>query len=280
MEKTFHDLLHLPWEIRLPILFRLSLPFGIKTKRGGEGELFYSLRPYLPSDPKKKIAFRQSAKRGIWLVREMDSPQSLRILIEIDLTPSMEYPPGEENKKSWGIALSLVVAHTALATGHTVDIVQGGVPERVTRKDSLLPLFFTFLNDQTTLFPVFPEGRYDLYILVGDLLDPTLLERVAERKRFPISKKGSIRFLEILHPHELDIPFHKPVQFIDPEQTVWIREGERENLWEEYEKNFSSYRGKIHQLLEEKGIEKGIYLVGEDPISALHFLHEGNFSSR
>lgn len=100
----------------------------------GEGDEFFALRDYIPGDDVRRIAWRVSARRGAWVVRELTRDNSRTVIFLLD--SSRPAQPSEDFEEHFEDAVELVASLGATllsrqyivgleAPGHSVEHGEG-----------------------------------------------------------------------------------------------------------------------------------------------------------
>jgi uncharacterized protein (DUF58 family) len=100
----------------------------------GEGDEFFALRDYLPGDDVRRIAWRVSARRGAWVVRELTRDNSRTVIFLLDTNFPAPPPEGFEEHFEDAVELVASLGVTLLsrqyivgleAPGHSVEHGEG-----------------------------------------------------------------------------------------------------------------------------------------------------------
>ncbi len=81
--------------MRAAVVEKLPGPAGVARSAAADGEEYFSIREYLPGDEIRRIAWRISARLGVWMVREMSRQHSRFVIFALDTrwTPEVDRFP-------------------------------------------------------------------------------------------------------------------------------------------------------------------------------------------
>lgn len=104
-----------------------------------DGDEFFSLREYMPGDELRRIAWRISARMGVWMVREMSRQHSRFVIFALD-TRRLTDLPGfddlfeEAVEVTASLAVSLLKRHYHVTVSSPAGAVEGGYGSHQERK--------------------------------------------------------------------------------------------------------------------------------------------------
>jgi uncharacterized protein (DUF58 family) len=112
--------------VRPAVLEQVSGVRSVPRIVRGEGDDFFSLRDYVPGDDIRQVAWRASARRGSYVVRELarQTSRSVAIVLDTCLNGDAAVSPGDF-EEAVDLAASLAVAF--LRKGYAVSVVTPGL---------------------------------------------------------------------------------------------------------------------------------------------------------
>lgn len=108
--------------MRAAVVEQLPGPVATARSASADGEEYFSIREYIPGDEIRRIAWRLSARRGTWMVREMSHQHSRFVVFALDTRPA----PGIENfpeRFEEAIEVTASLAVTLLKRQYNVGII-------------------------------------------------------------------------------------------------------------------------------------------------------------
>jgi len=96
------------------------------------------VREYAPGDPLRHIHWRQTARTGSLAVIEFEEPQTVNLVIVLDLQQGTEFGEGLETTLETGVSLAASLAQQAIQTGASLRLV---LPEDAAATDSAIASF-------------------------------------------------------------------------------------------------------------------------------------------
>ncbi|HYE78551.1 MAG TPA: DUF58 domain-containing protein [bacterium] len=91
-----------------------------------QGTHFKELRPYSPGDELRLIDWKATARRGQYVVRELEPDRSQSLMILLDTGRSMRTPVGEATRLDYALHAALVLAYVASQRGDLVGAAAFG----------------------------------------------------------------------------------------------------------------------------------------------------------
>jgi uncharacterized protein (DUF58 family) len=203
-----------------------------RSPHRGASVIFAEHREYRPGDDLRLLDWRAFARSDRYTIKHFEQETHLRAQLLLDVSPSMGYDGGDPatDKRSYAATLLAAMAFILLGQGDAVGVLtldaasRDGIPARAHpgQLDAILSLLAQHLatGARTELKAALEAcsermGRRGLVVLASDLLDfePAALEPLS---RLHTLGHDAIVF-HVLHPHELDFPFHERMRFLDPE---------------------------------------------------------------
>jgi hypothetical protein len=275
------ELLNLPLELQVKIFSRGLLSGEIQTRKPRGSQIFLTIREYRFGDPLRALDFRGSARKNRWLIREWERYSHLRLGLWLDTTPSMGYTP-PSSKFSLLKLFAGVLGAKALSRNHRIYLRSAGGDPLSFHSSTQIPLY---LDSLITLKPQeewkdgnpFPPGL-DLLYLLSDFMDPGQLP-LLERFLFHLaSSQVELRFLQILHPDEVDFGFPGDHFFLfsDLEAPSLKKRLSPVKIRDRYLRRIEDHWLKIRALAFKHSVRFYRWVMGkEDPFTALRFLFFG-----
>ena len=88
------------------------------------------VREYAPGDPLRRIHWRQTARTGKLSVIEFEEPQSVNLVIALDLMRGTEVGEGLATTLEYGVRLAASMAQEATQQGASVQLLTAAEPDR------------------------------------------------------------------------------------------------------------------------------------------------------
>jgi uncharacterized protein (DUF58 family) len=279
--EELRELLNLPLELAVSVLSRSLLSGGIQTRKPRGGETFLVTREYRFGDPLRTIDFRGSARRNRWLVRERERYSTLRLALWLDTTPSMVYTP-PVTKFDLLKLFAGVVGAKALSRNHQVYLIgsRGDIFSFYTPIQ--VPLFLDRIsalqaNEEWMDGSSFPASL-DLVILISDFMDPAQLHLLEKYLRTFDPARVELRFLQILHPDEVDFGFPRDRVFLfsDLEASSLKRKIQPASARDSYLQRVEEHWQRVKTLAQRYSARFWRWvLLRDDAVTALRFLFFG-----
>ncbi len=254
------------------------------SPRRGTSLEFSEHTEYSPGDDLRHLDWRVVAKTDRYYLKRYEDERLQRAVLVVDASGSMAFgagPGGVRGSKYHHAArIAVAMAAALVRQGDAVGLVVaggGGVPGLPVRRgrDHLAAVV-------EVLGGVAPGGRADLagvlaevarragrsaaVFLVSDLLDPEAegLEPVAELRARGLSP----RVVHLLHPDEIDLPYHGTTRFRDlegPAELVLDPEAVRRA----YRDEIRSFVRAVAVGADRLGIPYAFLSAGDDPADGL-----------
>ncbi|NLV41860.1 MAG: DUF58 domain-containing protein [Candidatus Hydrogenedentes bacterium] len=109
--------------VRLSALEQLPGASVAPRRSMADGDEYVSLREYVPGDDTRLIAWRVSARRGVWMVREMGFGNVRAVMLFLDTVP--DGLPGFEDRFEDAVELTASIAATLLQRQYSVGLLAG-----------------------------------------------------------------------------------------------------------------------------------------------------------
>ncbi|HPO15762.1 MAG TPA: DUF58 domain-containing protein [Candidatus Hydrogenedentes bacterium] len=125
--------------LRTSTVEQLPGPASVARAAVADGDEFFSLREYLPGDELRRIAWRISARMGVWMVREMSRQHSRFVIFALDTRHLTDLPDfdnlfEEAVELTASLAVSLLKRHYHVTVTSPAGAVEGGYGPHQERK--------------------------------------------------------------------------------------------------------------------------------------------------
>ncbi len=227
---------------------------------------FAEHRPYTPGDEIRRIDWLAYARTDRLYVKLHEQQTNLRCQVILDASSSMNYASAKTSKFQYARYLAALISYLMLsqqdAVGLSVfdNILQHHI--NPSAKFAGLQRIFDILDkttpkSTTALVTVLHElaerlKQRGLIILISDLLDePDSVMRALQHFVF---KKHQVIVFHVLDPSELDFPFTKLANFIDPETGHQVLTDPRQ-VRTEYLKSLDDFLNIYRRQCSDAGIE-------------------------
>lgn len=203
-----------------------------RSPHRGASVIFAEHREYRPGDDLRLLDWRAFARSDRFTIKHFEQETHLRAHLLLDVSASMRFDGGDPatDKLSYAATVLAAMAFILLGQGDAVgvltldDALRDSLPARARpgQLDAILELLGQQSAGQarTGLKAALEAcgeriGRRGLVVFASDLLDfePTALEPL---NHLHALGHDAIVF-HVLHPHEIDFPFHERARFLDPE---------------------------------------------------------------
>lgn len=220
----------------------------------GQSVEFTEHRPYFPGDEIRRIDWKAYAKSDKFLVKQYEEETNLKAYLLLDTSSSMAY--GGDSKKGlskleYGKYLIASLTYLMLQQRDGVGFVgfkekiEDFIPPRA--NPAHLKAIISNLREST------PQGetnfsqvsselaerikRRGLVIVVSDLINNQ--EEIIQSLRLLKAQKHEVIVFQIIHPDELNLPFHGYFRFEDPESNNLLN-SDSGKLRSEYKQKINS----------------------------------------
>lgn len=218
-----------------------------RSPHRGASVIFAEHREYRPGDDLRLLDWRAFARSDRYTIKRFEQETHLRAHLLLDVSSSMDFQAGEPgtHKRSYAATLLAAMGFILLGQGDAVGVltldaaVLGSVPARAHpgQLDAILAMLAEGgRGSRSDLKSALAEagervGRRGLVVIASDLLDlnPSALEPLTRLR----SLGHDVIVFQVLHPHELDFPFHERMRFVDPE-TQEMADSDTEAVRREY----------------------------------------------
>jgi uncharacterized protein (DUF58 family) len=227
---------------------------------------FAEHRPYSPGDEIRRIDWMAFARTDRLYVKLHEQQTNLRCQVILDASCSMNYASGKVSKFQYARYLGALLSYLMLAQQDAVglsvfdNIIQHHV--KPSAKFAGLHRIFDILDktepkSTTALVTVLHElaerlKQRGLIILISDLLDDPA--DVMRALRHFVFKKHQVIVFHILDPDELEFPFTKLANFVDPETGQQVLTDPRQ-VRTEYLKSLDDFLNTYRRQCSDAGIE-------------------------
>ena len=203
-----------------------------RSPHRGASVIFAEHREYRPGDDLRLLDWRAFARSDRHTIKRFEQETHLRANLLLDVSASMRFDGGDPatDKLAYAATLLAAMAFILLGQGDAVGAlalsssVHDVLPARARpgQLDAILHLLGAAPEqpDRTDLGAALTAcaeriGRRGLVVLASDLLDmsPTALDPLTRMRALG----HDVIVLHVMHPHELDFPFHDRARFADPE---------------------------------------------------------------
>jgi uncharacterized protein (DUF58 family) len=203
-----------------------------RSPHRGASVIFAEHREYRPGDDLRLLDWRAFARSDRYTIKRFEQETHLRAHLLLDISPSMRFDGGAPDTDKLGYAATVLAAMAFILLGQgdavgllTLDAaLRDSIPARARpgQLEAILGMLGQLppagaRTDLKAALEACSErvGRRGLVVLASDLLDfePAALEPLS---RLHTLGHDAIVF-HVMHPHELDFPFHERLRFLDPE---------------------------------------------------------------
>jgi uncharacterized protein (DUF58 family) len=196
-------------------------------RRAGPGSAFWQYRAYNPGESIRNIDWRRSARSNNAIVREREWEAALTLDIWVDTSRSMEFPPapGPMAKRRAADMLVLAAASAWLENTERVRVLDDPRPANASGLGKIGSVVAALARaaaspgptGQQDLPPRGPAPRQGFVLLVGDFLAP--VSNFAERAATLAGRGARGAAIQVLHPHEIELPAKGRVEFASVEAS-------------------------------------------------------------
>ena len=193
-------------------------------RRAGPGSAFWQYRAYNPGESVRNIDWRRSARGDNPIVREREWEAALTLDIWVDNSRSMDFPPAPDPhaKRRAADMLALAAAAAWLKNAERVRVLDDPHPANASGLGKMGSVIAALARasanpwavGQHDLPPRGPAPRQGFVLLVGDFLAP--VSEFAERAATLAGRGAAI---QVLHPHEIELPAKGRVEFASVEAS-------------------------------------------------------------
>ena len=255
---------------------------GHKSRRKGSSIEFADYRDYQLGDEPRRVDWRLYARTDRLHIRETHEETPLRLVLLLDVSPSMAYAsrPGALSKLDYARMLLGAVALLARRQRDSVglgllagDLVKWQPPSaNPLRRQSLWSLLDSPASGETTNLPAALHQALDLaprrclFVVASDFYeDAGHLAPALRRLRY---ERHDLLALHVADPAEVDFAFADPSVFFD------IETGSRLSLdpaaaATAYRKIFAAHREALHEQLAAQGFDHLFVRTDTVPVDAL-----------
>jgi len=202
-----------------------------KSPHKGSSIEFLEHKRYTPGDDLRALDWKLLARSDKYYVKEFEDETNLRAMLVVDASASMGYAPDGHAKLDTARLAAGALAYLLLSQADAVGLLSqhGGerlyVPARAAfghfralaaGLDRLRAVGGpAWLDHLTALVPGF--RRRGMFIILSDLFVDR--QRAMDALRLLRDRRHDVILLHVLHPYELEFPFHGPLTFTDIEDA-------------------------------------------------------------
>lgn len=227
------------------------------TKRGTSIE-FADYRNYTPGDDLRRLDWNVVARLDRPFIKLLEEEEDLAVHILVDLSRSMDWGEGKNNKLHYALYLAAALGSIALSSGDklTVSTLQSGtvsVQFGPSRGDQNLMHLLTFLEgleaygetnlNQSIKIYSLEARRPGLAFILSDLFSP---EGNQEGANLLQSKGYEVSILHILAPDEVDPPLAGDLRLVDVETGRTEEISLDGGLRELYRQSLKAWQERLH----------------------------------
>ena len=196
-------------------------------RRAGPGSAFWQYRSYNPGESVRNIDWRRSARGDAPIVREREWEAALTLDIWVDGSRSMDFPaaPDPLAKRRAADMLALAAASAWLENAERVRVLDDPRPANASGLGKIGSVVAALARaaanpwaaGQQDLPPKGPAPRQGFVLLIGDFLAP--VNELAERAATLAGRGARGAAIQVLHPHEIELPAKGRVEFASIEAS-------------------------------------------------------------
>ena len=255
---------------------------GHQSRRKGASIEFADYRDYQLGDDLRRVDWRLYARTDRLHLRETHEETPLRVVLLLDVSPSMAYAsrPGSLSKLDYA---RMLLGAMALLTRRQRDAVGAALvaanvvkwlPPSATplRRQAVWGLLDTPVDGTGTALPAALDQLLDLaprrclFVLASDFYEePARLSTVVRRLRH---ERHDLLSLQIADPAEADFNFSDPAEFFDLETGVRLSLDPAAAA-RAYREKFQAHRRAVHDLHVENGFDHLFLRTDTLPLDAL-----------
>jgi uncharacterized protein (DUF58 family) len=200
-----------------------------RSPHRGASVVFVEHREYRPGDDPRLLDWRAFARTDRHNIKHFEQETQLRATLVLDRSGSMAYadPPDSPSKEEHAATLLAALAFVLVQQGDAAGLmgvttqVEDVLParSRANHLDALLqalaqPALPGRETNLATALDAVAErvGRRGVVVIASDLLD--LHEGALSPLASMVGRGNDVLVLHVLHPNELDLPFHGPTRFV------------------------------------------------------------------
>lgn len=201
----------------------------------GQSIEFRQHREYAPGDDPRYVDWKVWAKQDRFYVKQFEEDTNLRCTLLCDVSASMRYGRGADNKYEYACAIAASLAYLLLRQQDAVGCVafdesaRMTVPQRTKRNhlDSIIKaLELSDPREKTDIFQILRNAaesypRRGMMVLISDLFVPR--DGLFRGLRLLRSRGHDVMIFHVLDDDELDFPFSGPTRFEGLELAEQLR---------------------------------------------------------
>ena len=254
-----------------------------RSPHRGASVIFAEHREYRPGDDLRLLDWRAYARSDRHTIKRFEQETHLRAHLLLDVSASMRFDGGDPATDKLGYAATLLAAMAFILLGQGDAVgalaltrsVHEVLPARARpgQLDAVLALLERAPEqpDRTDLEVALAAcaervGRRGLVVLASDLLDMsvTALDPLTRLRALG----HDVIVLHVMHPHELDFPFHERARFADPESGETM-DSDPDAVREAYKTELSAFLVGAHQRCTAAGARYVLARSDEPPQEAV-----------
>jgi len=237
-----------------------------KSPLAGFAVEFTGHREYVPGDDPKHIDWRVYFNRDKYFVKQYELETNLVCHLLLDVSASMRYGAGEQQKLAYAARLAMLLAFAVIRHSDKAslalldDVIRGFVPpshvmEQVLRMSDQLDRLEA--TEKTRLGPCLKElagrlGRRGIVMIASDFFtDLELLEPAIQRLRYD---QHEVILFHILHRDELTFDFDGQARFrgLETEADILVRVAD---VRDAYLAALATFRQRLERMAEQNRCE-------------------------
>ncbi|MCD6459991.1 DUF58 domain-containing protein [bacterium] len=191
---------------------------------------FAEHKSYFPGDDIRYIDWKLYAKTEKFFIKQFEEETNLKSYIVFDHSASMKFLSGTDTKFVYGKFLATALSYMMLVQRDSVgcvtfnDDIIDYIPPRneLIHLHNIVSVLGDIENDSKTgichalKFLASKIKRRGLIILISDLIDNQ--QDVISHLKYLRKIKHEVIVIHLIHPYELDLPYHGTVRFKNMEQ--------------------------------------------------------------
>jgi len=191
---------------------------------------FAEHKAYVPGDDIRYIDWKLYGKTEKFFIKQFEEETNLKSYIVFDRSASMKFRSGTDTKFEYGKFLAVALSYLMLVQRDSVGCItfNDEIIDFIPPRNELIHLhnIVSVLGDVETdsrtgichalKFLASKVKRRGLIILISDLIDNQ--QEVINHLRFLRKMKHEIIVIHLIHPDEMELPYHGTVRFTNIEE--------------------------------------------------------------
>jgi len=207
-----------------------------RSSRHGESVDFAEHKEYAPGDDPRHLDWRLLGRSDRWYVKKYEAETSMKVLLALDYSGSMDYASGPFTKARYSALLAASLAMLLLRQGDSVGLIldSGSQPTRIPpagRAEHLKDLVHA-IEEATPQGPTrlrrvadsYAEhaGQRCMLVLFSDLFDPD--PEMLGAFKMLAARGHEVLIFHVLDRDETDFPFEDPALFesLEDERSLLV----------------------------------------------------------